>query len=868
MLHRRFRDGSPRLGHVLLRDVTLRGFALSLFALLLAAVPGAAQDLGPSTGGMGALDQALRFLGHHKRVLMIAAHPDDEDTELLTVLVRGMGAEAAYLSLTRGEGGQNLIGSELGPALGVLRTGELLAARTLDGARQFFTRAYDFGFSKTAEDTWRFWPRDSVLKDAVRVIRRYRPQVMVSIFSGTPRDGHGQHQASGWVALEAFRVAGDSSVFPELSREEGLAPWTPLKLYRSARFEPGATALTLPGGVLDPAVGQSFRQIAMRGRSLHRSQDMGALQPLGPSFVRLTLVEDRTGQGREGFFAGVDTTLASLAARPLDPSARQAVDSLAAGLRALRPWAAGALPALRRRFTDLFSADDTAPPAVADQLARLHEAEFLASGVVCDALATAARVVAAARVGVILSCWNTSRDTVTVTARLVIGGEPRDDAVTRRVGPGVLVADTLWWRVPEDTPPTQPYYLRQPRDGALYRWPGGPVAGLPFEPPYLAAEFSVNGARRVQEVVHRTVDQALGEVRRPVPVVPRVSLALTPDLIVWPEADTGVRLLTVTVRNLGQETWTGRVGIEAPPGWSVEASRVLELPPDGAPRVERFTLRQPRPAAPGTVGLRAVAVDGAGRRDSTGITMVEYPHVRARQLVQPAEVRLVVAPVALPRNRTVGYVRGAADGVPEILTGLGFRVVLLGPDSLAYGDLSRFPTIVIGPRAWEAEPALTEHNARLLAFVRGGGTLVVQYQQHLYFNGDFAPYPLRVTDGPGAGGRVSAPRVSEEDAVVRLLDVAHPAFSVPNRLGPDDWQGWVQERGLYVARSWSGPWTPLLEMADTGEPPLQGSLLVAPVGRGLYVYTGLSFFRQLPAGNTGAVRLFVNLLALEGPDGP
>lgn len=222
-----------------------------------------------------ALAHELRMLGHYQRVLMIGAHPDDEDTELLTVLTRRMGAEAAYLSLNRGEGGQNLIGPELGEGLGLLRSEELLAARRLDGARQFFTRAYDFGYSRSLDETWRHWPRDSILKDVVRIVRRFRPQIVVSIFSGTPRDGHGQHQAAGWSAAEAFEAAGDSTRFPELAIE-GILPWSPLKLYLSTRFDTAATTLTLEGGVLDPAVGRSYHQIAMAGRSLHRSQDMGA----------------------------------------------------------------------------------------------------------------------------------------------------------------------------------------------------------------------------------------------------------------------------------------------------------------------------------------------------------------------------------------------------------------------------------------------------------------------------------------------------------------------------------------------------------------------------------------------------------------
>ena len=280
--------------------------SLLLAILFLPASSLLAQLEPPQTGGAAAGAHEARMLGHVKRVLVIGAHPDDEDTDLLTVLVRGMGAEAAYLSLNRGEGGQNLIGSELGEALGILRTEELLAARKLDGARQFFTRAYDFGYSKSLDDTWAHWPRDSVLKDVVRIVRRFQPQIIVSIFSGTPKDGHGQHQAAGWVAREAFRVAGDARRFPELASEEGLAAWTPSKLYRSTWFDTTATTLMLNGGALDEAVGRSLHQIAMQGRSLHRSQDMGRLQAIGPARVRLALLEDRTGGGNE-LFAGIDT---------------------------------------------------------------------------------------------------------------------------------------------------------------------------------------------------------------------------------------------------------------------------------------------------------------------------------------------------------------------------------------------------------------------------------------------------------------------------------------------------------------------------------------------------------------------------------
>jgi LmbE family N-acetylglucosaminyl deacetylase len=356
----------------------------------------------PGTGGVVALEHELRMLGHYQRVLMIGAHPDDEDTELLTVLVRGMGAEAAYLSLNRGEGGQNLIGPELGEALGLIRTEELLAARRLDGARQYFTRAYDFGYAKTLEETWEQWPRDTILKDVVRIIRRFRPQIVVSIFSGLLRDGHGQHQAAGWVAREAFAAAGDSTRFAELAREEGLRPWAPLKLYRSTRFDTTATTLTLDAGVLDRAVGKSYHQIAMAGRSLHRSQDMGQLQRVGPSQVRLALEEDRTGEGRGGLFAGIDTTLAAMPWRDAPgtdgPAARRRFAARADSARTALGTGAyrRVIALLDRGKRDLLpQADDSraqmlfSTPEQADQRRHTERALGIAAGLVADALAHA-----------------------------------------------------------------------------------------------------------------------------------------------------------------------------------------------------------------------------------------------------------------------------------------------------------------------------------------------------------------------------------------------------------------------------------------------------------------------------------------------
>ncbi|MGH7526658.1 MAG: PIG-L family deacetylase, partial [Gemmatimonadales bacterium] len=520
-------------------ETTLRLFLTSALLAILTN-PLAGQLEPPSTGGIVALDQELRTLGHYKRVLMIGAHPDDEDTELLTVLVRGMGAEAAYLSLNRGEGGQNLIGAELDEALGLIRTEELLAARRLDGARQFFTRAYDFGFSKTLEETWSHWPRDTILKDVVRIVRRFRPQVIVSVFSGTPRDGHGQHQAAGWAAREAFRVAADSTRFAELEWEEGLAAWAPSKLYRSTRFDTAATNLTLDGGVLDPAVGKTLHQIAMTGRSLHRSQDMGRLQEIGPSTVRLELLADRTGPGRRGLFDGIDTTFGAMPWAGPRGELLARVDSARRALGNAGSALAAAL--LSRAERDLLgSRPDSAAghswptPEQADQLRHLSRAAAVAAGLVGDAVADDDRVVPGQRLSAAVTAWNGGRQVERIATALSLPAGWRvaaDSLEAAELPPGAVARGAATLEVGRRVAPSTPYVLRRPLQGALYDWsataPG--ERGEPFDTaaPFVRFLRGQPGSGFAREVTFRINDQARGEVRRPLAVVPRVDVRLDP----------------------------------------------------------------------------------------------------------------------------------------------------------------------------------------------------------------------------------------------------------------------------------------------------------------------------------------------------
>jgi LmbE family N-acetylglucosaminyl deacetylase len=756
------------------------------------------------------------MLGHQKRVLVIGAHPDDEDTELLTVLVRGMGAEANYLSLNRGEGGQNLIGPELGVALGLLRTEELLAARRLDGAGQYFTRAYDFGFSKTQDETWKHWPRDTILKDVVRVVRRLRPQIIVSIFSGTPKDGHGQHQAAGWAAQEAFRIAGDSSRFPELAREEGLAPWTPVKLYRSTWFDTAATTLRIPGGTLDSTVGLSFHQLAMAGRSLHRSQDMGRLQQIGPSTVRLALLSDRSGRGGESLFAGVDTLLPDGAELP-------------------------------------------------DQRAHREAALAATSGVVCDARSDDDRVVAGQMLRLTLECANAGPTTRSVNAWIETAGGLTTDrlpGIGFAIAPGALASRELTLRIAADAPLTTPYFTLDHDEPAIYDWnrAAPAVRGTPFEPPVLQARFSVDGAFRFErEVSLRYDDQGRGEVRRPVTVAPRIEVRLDPATEVWPVGTPGVHRYDVTLTNRGRDTTSGSVTIEVPKGWPAIQPQPFRFTRENDHEAFIFNVRQPASLPADPVSLRAVARDAAGRRYDMGVVTVDYAHIRPRSYLRPATAIVRPAAVRLPALRSIGYVRGASDMVPEALRGVGLPITVLDGATLDHGDLDRYQAIVIGPRAYETDSALVENSARLLAYARHGGLVLVQYQQRPYFDGGYAPYPMTLADPHD--------RVTDEAAPVTVVARSSPLLLGPNRIQPADWGGWVQERGLYFARTWADAYHSVIETHDPGETPLEGGLLVARVGKGQYVYTGLSFFRQLPAGVPGAFRLFANLLALAAPAG-
>ncbi len=899
-----------------------RGALPSAFVwrLLVAWIPFAAQPLsGQEDVGLAAAALQLRQLDGVKRVLMIGAHPDDEDTALLAKLARGMGVEAAYLSLTRGEGGQNFIGPRLHEGLGVIRTGELVAARALDGGEQFFTRAYDFGYSKTLEETIELWPFDEVLRDVVYVVRTFRPQVVVSVFSGTPRDGHGHHQFAGVVAREAFEASGDPARFPELAAR-GAEAWTPLKLYRLVRRSPEEATVALPTGRFDPVLGRSHFQLAMESRSQHRSQEMGAAQLMGPRASGLRLEESRVvAADDDGIFAGIDTTLAGqLSAPSSNGGASEAEQRIAEYRRALAAaregmtgggteGAAVALAGGARILREILdgTADKADARLLEGRLAQLSEAALAAAGVVVELRVGRGLLVPGESALVDVIVWNGGAAPVAgVTPELLLPsgwrgsraeaeawpppGRFRMSAVALPAGGAVAPGEVgrQRWRVtvPRDAALSSPYYLAGERTGNLYRWPeGGELWAEPFRPPPIRASVAleVAGAKLAVERSgeHVGVDRTTGEFRRRPLVVPAVDVAVDPPWMVWPAGSGGTRTVGVALANVSEAARAGTLRLEGPEGWSVEpASQRFALEPGGAAASFSFEVRPESLPPEGAHTFRAIAreespgsdavcvrkdglsveacVDGDrfAREYVTTMNIIDHPHIPRAAIARDAATRISVVPVAADSELRVGYVMGSGDDGADVLRQIGMQVEELGAGAVRSEDFARYDVIVLGIRAYETRPELAAANQALLDFASRGGTVVVQYNKYDFATGGFAPYPLSM--------RRPHDRVTDEGAPVRVTAPGSPVLNTPNAIGPDDFEGWVQERGLYFASEWDARYQAVMEMADPGEDPKAGALLVAPVGDGLYVYTGIAFFRQLPAGVPGAIRIFANLASL------
>ncbi len=830
-----------------------RAFSFLLLAML-GAVPVLAQK---DLAGAAAIKQSMERLKVAGSVLMIAAHPDDENTAVLAYFARGRHLETGYLSLTRGEGGQNFIGPEQGARLGIIRTEELLDARHIDGAQQFFTRAIDFGFTKTAEETFAKWGREQILGDVVWTIRRFRPDVILLRFTGTPRDGHGQHQASAILGREAFSAAADPSRFPE--QLAFVKPWQAKRLMWNAfAFNreqeeqlkaSGGAKVQVDVGAYNPVLGYSYGEIAGMSRSMHRSQAMGAPERHGSmDQFFITIAGD---VAKTDVFENIDTTWNRVKG---GSEVAALIDQADAALTFEHPEKA--IPALTKARAIAANLHD---PWAERKLPEIDQTIALCAGLLAEATADQAVLTPGSNATINLTVI--SRGPVAVHLDRVgwegtATGRPQPVAAPADLKFNEPLTKKAEWTIGSNQPYTQPYWLVRPPVGEAYSVPSQALVGRPENPPVLEAvfEMTVDGSPIVlrRPVINRYIDRARGELVQPISIIPALIISMPENAVVLVNGEP--RRVDVPVKSEAGAL-KGSLRLTAPKGWSVKP---VEAPFDLAPgqqAVLSFTVQPPR-SGQGRAEITADAkVDGHDYL--YGLDVIDHEHIEPQRLLPRASSTVVAVDVHNGAKR-IGYVMGAGDEVPRSLEQIGCEVTMLSADDLAKSDLSRFDAIVTGVRAWNVRSDLQANRQRLLDYMQNGGTLVVQYNvlEGGFGRGnpksleDIGPYPIKI----------SRDRVTVEEAPVEYPNPQNPLLHKPNEFTAADWQGWVQERGLYFASEWDPHYTPLFTMHDPGEKPMSGSTLVTPYGKGAYVFSSLSWFRELPAGVPGAFRIFANFL--------
>jgi LmbE family N-acetylglucosaminyl deacetylase len=857
-----------------------------LFALLivfsvaaLAKEPVIPQDSGP-TG----LQETFRKLHTTARLMHTAAHPDDEDGGMLTLEVRGHGVTGLQMTLNRGEGGQNKTGNAFGDELGILRTLEMLAADKYYGVEQRFSRVADFGFSKTADETFQKWGgHDIALEDLVRVIRTFRPDVIVTRFQGAPRDGHGNHQASGLLTREAFRAAADPNRFPDQVRE-GLQPWQAKKLYMDNVRANEDWTVDLNTGSNDPLLGTSYIEFAMQGLKHQLSQGAGmwSVSP-GPhhSYYKLidTALPNYSPQHEQDYFDGIDTSLPALADRlgseqskvpflkpGLQELAKDVDDAAEAAKKSQEAAAVPLLAALkktnevieqvrssslseitkadlltdletkRKQFADganialniTLTANASLPGL--DQVKDPHRQEML-TAVPGESFTVSAIFAGPLKNTEIIAPPGWS---ITSTGRLETGrGSSTQYTVT----------------VPADAQYTKQYFYRSNVEtDSIYQISDPKYVTLPLTPPPLRARATYTW-QGYAGAIEAPVEVALPEPH-PLIVGPAISISTSPVTRVMQKGSPGADIVASLFANQpSKDALT--VTADAPKGWTA------------SPHGSAAALTQPGQITSTTVSLKPDSVPEAqyqvpfkaqrdGQTFDQGYSLVTREDLGAAYYFRPSTQRISIVDVNLPKNLKIGYIMGAGDDIPTVLQQLGLNVTLISSAELASGKLSAYDTIVLGIRAYDTRDDVRKNNQRLLDYVSNGGTLIVQYdQQYQEFNsGHYTPYPTEE----------SRDRVTIEEAPVEILAPSDRIFHYPNQITQKDFDGWVQERGLYFMGSWDSKFEPLLASHDPGENSLKGGLLLARYGKGVYIYCGYAFFRQLPAGVPGAIRLFVNLL--------
>lgn len=795
--------------------------------------------------------QKLNFLGS---ALYIAAHPDDENTRLISYLSNEVKARTGYLSITRGDGGQNLIGKELRELLGVLRTQELLAARSVDGGKQFFTRANDFGYSKHPSETLEIWDKEAVLGDVVWVLRNFKPDVIVNRFDHrTPGSTHGHHTSSAMLSVEAFDLVNDINAYPE--QLDKVSVWQPKRLFFNTswwfygspeNFEKAdkSKLMNLDVGVYYPMKGLSNNEIASIASSQHLSQGFGRLSSRGSQDEYIELLYGDMPKDKSDIFEGINTSWSRVKGGDAIGNILVAVEE---NFDFVNP--SKHLPELLEAHKLLVNIEDEHWKRI--KLNELQELILEVCGLYLEASSAVANAVPGSSVKINIEALNRSNITISFNSvSLASESYPQDKLRLDNNEKKSLVLDL---KIPEDQPYTSPYWLAEKGSLGMYNVNQPELIGSPETTRPFHAEFELefNGytMKISKPVIHRYSRPDKGELYVPFEIIPEATARFNDK--VWIFADDSPRKIPVTI-TAHKSGLKGKVQLGHNKSWVVDKEFIeFEIANKGDEKTLIFTLTPP---AQEDLCFITPIVHIEDKELDKELVEIDYDHIPTQTVLIPSEAKVVRLDIQKVGEH-IGYIMGAGDDVPESLEQIGYTIHLIDPKEIESGSLDKYDAVVTGIRAYNVIEELKFKQRYLLEYVENGGNLVIQYntagRRDTAFK-DLAPYPLEI----------SRDRITNEDSEVKILARDHSAVNFPNTITDEDFEGWVQERGLYFPGEWDPKFTPILQMNDKGESPTNGALLVAPYGEGNYIYTGISFFRELPAGVPGAYKLFANILSM------
>ncbi len=783
-------------------------------------------------------------------VLYVAAHPDDENTRLLGYLAKEKNFRTGYLSLTRGDGGQNLIGKEQGEALGLIRTQELLAARRTDGAEQFFTRANDFGFSKNPEETFTIWNKDSMLADVVLAIRRFKPDVIICRFPTTGEGGHGHHTASAILAMEAFDLAADPTKFPEQLKE--VQVWQAKRIFWNT-FNFGGTNTTsedqikLDAGTYNPLLGLNYGEVAANSRSMHKSQGFGSAKQRGENIEYFKFLKGEAAS--KDIFEGVNTSWKRL---PLATDLESLIANCISTFNPQHPELS--LPALEMIYSRLQQLDDKDPNVrywKNLKLAACQDLILQCAGLWMESYVSDYSAVPGNEISI--STQVIARNTGNVKLKSVTFIGQTDKATNLQLTANKLETIDQKEVLPKTTGYSAPYWLVEPHTVGMYTVKNPALIGKPENNAAKSVVYhlTIDGIDFNVErgLVFKSTDPVKGEVYRPFEVLPPATINISDQVFVF-SAIAPKEVSFVVKAN--QPNVKGTVKIAVPAGWKIELKNPeINLEKKGSEQIVKAILT---PDKTGKDGILRASVSVDGNDYNKSITRIEYDHIPYQFILSNAEAKIVFLDLKKTKNK-IAYIPGAGDNVVACLTQIGYDVTLLTDELLAKEDLSIYSSIVTGVRAYNTNDRMPIYYDKLMAYVHQGGNLIVQYNT----NNRIAPMETKIGPYPFT---ISRDRVTDDNAKVEFTDPKHPVLNIPNVITQADFEGWVQERGIYFATEMDSHYETVFSMQDPNEKPSKGSLIIAKHGKGNFVYTGLVFFRELPAGIPGAYRLFVNLLSL------